>query len=282
MKNIKPHFVFSKQQRSGVFLLVVIILVTQCFYFFYDFNVDKFVVDEESCIASFQDELDSLYVHKKTKRDTIYPFNPNYISDYKGYVLGLDLLELDRLHSYRASGRFVNSAREFQSVTKVSDSLIVLISPYFKFPDWVAVKTSGSSYKVGFQKDLNLATANDIQKAIFIDFKLASRVVNYRNSIGGFLTLNQLVDVYGISDNIVQKMKLKFVLNSYPAIKKININFASASELSELIYISDYVAANIVSERLLREGFSDLDELRFVQGFPSEKLERIKLYLTIN
>jgi DNA uptake protein ComE-like DNA-binding protein len=80
----------------------------------------------------------------------------------------------------------------------------------------------------------------------------------------------------------MENIKQKFVLESFPTIQKININLASAIELSQLVYISDYLAVNIVDERVLREGFSNLDQLRFVQGFPLEKLERIKLYLTIN
>ena len=38
---------------------------------------------------------------------------------------------------FRESNQWVNSAKEFQQVTKVSDSLLATISPYFKFPDWV-------------------------------------------------------------------------------------------------------------------------------------------------
>jgi DNA uptake protein ComE-like DNA-binding protein len=91
-----------------------------------------------------------------------------------------------------------------------------------------------------------------------------------------------LDDVYGLSKENMENIKQKFVLESFPTIQKININLASAIELSQIVYISDYLAVNIVDERVLREGFSNLDQLRFVQGFPLEKLERIKLYLTIN
>ena len=93
--------------------------------------------------------------------------------------------------------------------------------------------------------------------------------------------MNQLIDVYGLTVSDVDKLHDKFVIKTIPEIKKININLAVASELSSLVYINDYMAANIIDERMLREGFKELDELRYVTHFPVEKLDRIKLYLTI-
>jgi hypothetical protein len=69
----------------------------------------------------------------------IYSFNPNFITDYKGIDLAC-LLEIDRLLAFRKDDKYVNSAKEFQIVTKVSDSLLHAIAPYFKFPDWVKIR----------------------------------------------------------------------------------------------------------------------------------------------
>ena len=59
----------------------------------------------------------------------------------------MSLEEIDRLLAFRKTNKFVNSKREFQQVTKVSDSLLNKISPYFKFPDWV-VQTKSSQNQV--------------------------------------------------------------------------------------------------------------------------------------
>ena len=50
--------------------------------------------------------------------------------------------EIDRLHAYRKLNKFVNSIKEFQKITKVSDTLLSKMSPYFKFPDWVNKRIS--------------------------------------------------------------------------------------------------------------------------------------------
>ncbi len=68
--------------------------------------------------------MDSLKNHQPKASLKIYPFNPNYMTDYKGYTLGLSTAELDRLFVFRKKGNFVNSAKDFQTVTQVSDSLL--------------------------------------------------------------------------------------------------------------------------------------------------------------
>ncbi len=282
MKNIKSHFVFTKEQRSGIFALLVVIIALQCIYFFYDFSSEYQVSEKEKQeLVVFQKKIDSLA--QVTKRSTyeIKPYNPNYITDYKGYVLGMSVEEIDRLHEYRKSGKYVNSAKEFQQVTKVSDSLLMKMREKFKFPDWVINKQKQSSTSY-YQKDINRAEAKDINKATGLEYKLAYRIINFRKKLGGFLVLNQLEDVYGITEEEVQLVKQKFVLKTIPDIQKINVNLANVSELSSLAYINDYLANNIVDERVLREGFKSLDELKYVSNFPEEQLEHIKLYLTLN
>ena len=282
MKNIKPHFVFTKQQRSGVFVLLLLIVIFQCIYFFFDFTTDESNENEQREIIAFQKEIDSLALIKKVSKYEMRPYNPNFITDYKGYVLGMSVEEVDRLHSFRKLNKYANSAKEFQQITQVSDSLLKVMSSKFKFPDWVTKKNVANKYSSSYQNDLNKAEAKDIHKATDLEYKIAYRIVNFRKKLGGFLTFEQLKDVYGLSEDDIKKVADKFVLKTIPIIKKININLAGASELAELVYINEYIAANIIDERVLREGYKSLDELKYVTHFPTEKLGRIKLYLTIN
>ena len=75
---------FTKGQQSGIFLLVLLIVGLLCVYFFVDFssNDNEFNNDE---IVQFQKEIDSLkLVEIENRKPKIYPFNPNFITDYKG------------------------------------------------------------------------------------------------------------------------------------------------------------------------------------------------------
>ena len=133
---LKSHFGFNKQERSGIFFLLLITTVLQggCYHVKANPSLreSNFALDTEE-----QSKMDSLKNHQLEVSVKTYPFNPNYITDYKGYTLGLSTSQLDRLFAFREGSKFVNSAKEFQTVTQVSDSLLDQSSPYFKFPEWV-------------------------------------------------------------------------------------------------------------------------------------------------
>jgi DNA uptake protein ComE-like DNA-binding protein len=289
---MKSHFQFSSKQRSGIFLLLLIIVVAQCVYMFMSFSNDELPVNQID-LDTFSDELDSLrLVEMENSKPKTYPFNPNYITDYKGYTLGMTNEEIDRLQKFRDSNRWVNSAKEFQNVTKVSDSLLVEISPYFKFPDWVTnprpkVNFNKNSYsnrntpKTFAEKiDLNKATAIQLKKVYGVGEKLSERIILYRNKfIGGFIADVQLSEVYGLSPEVIERIKNDFAVKTPRVINMFNLNTATRDELVTIQYIDYEVANNIIEERTLRDGFRFIEELTKVEDFPIKKIEIIKLYL---
>ena len=64
----------------------------------------------------------------------IYTFNPNFISDQRGYFLDLSPQEIDRLHAYRKQVKWINSVREFKKVTGVDSNWLHTYSTFFNFP----------------------------------------------------------------------------------------------------------------------------------------------------
>ena len=291
MNNINSHFKFTKGQRSGIFLLLFLIIVLECVYFFVDFSSENIPISNEE-LKKFQNEIDSLKsLETENIKEALYPFNPNYITDHKGYTLGMSNEEIDRLLAFRKQNKWVNSAEEFQNVTKISDSLLNEISPYFKFPDWVTNPKQNSSpsfqdfskEKTFDQKqDLNIATAQQLQKINGIGEVLSERIVKYRNKFQeGFIDDIQLTDIYGLTPEVIQRITSHFTVKTPRVINKLNINTATIDELVTVQYIDYEIAHNIIEERILREGFDSLDELTKVKDFPINKIEIIKLYLTL-
>lgn len=281
----QSHFRFNKQERSGIFFLLLIVIVLQGGYYYVKAKPSQtetsFALNTEE-----QDKIDSLRNHRSEASVKMYPFNPNYLTDYKGYTLGLTTDELDRLFAFREQGRFVNSVNEFQAVTKVSDSLLGILSPYFKFPDWVtknqSIKNTASKLKTAIKvKDLNTASAEDLKSIYGIGETLSNRIVKFRDRLGGFLVKEQLYDVYGLKPEVVEKALLEFQVLDVPSINKININKASAAELSQLIYISKSLAFDIVAYRDKEGAYQSFKELSNIDKFPTEKLDRIALYLSL-
>ena len=180
MNKFKSHFSYSKQERSGIFFLLLIIVALQVVFYVLKYTTGN-VEGNLSIDKDTQDKIDALKLNSRQKDSSrIYPFNPNFISDYKGYTLGLSMEEIDRLHAFREQNKFVNNSDEFQKITHVSDSLLKVISPYFKFPEWAKNKTVSQKkipntvfqgeldiQKDNFQiKDLNGITAEDLNSGI--------------------------------------------------------------------------------------------------------------------
>lgn len=289
MKHIRSHFVFNRSQRNGIFILVIVIVVLQMLYFYLNFGSSSSSPSENPELILFQKKIDSVRIARQAG-DTlrIYPFNPNFVTDYRGYTLGMTVEEIDRLHSYRAEDKWVNSAMEFQQVTGVSDSLLNIISPYFRFPDWVTgsksqvVNRNVAPVQTAARKqDLNAASVEDLVAVKGIGETLAGRIVNYRNRIGGFVDDIQLKDIYGLNFETRTEVLRSFTVKNAPKVELLNINRASVLELSNVPYIDYELAREIVNYRLLHENISSFEELAKIKEFPSEKIDRIALYLTL-
>ena len=289
MKNFKSHFTFSKEQRNGIFLLLVLIVVFQCFYFFVEFPAEDTSGNKEA-LSEFIKEIDSLrLVQLEKNKPKTYPFNPNYITDFKGATLGMTNEEIDRLIAFRKQNKWINSSKQFQEVTKVSDSLLNAISPYFKFPEWItnpkpknnAVYIYNSKPKTFAQKqDLNTATAQQLQKVNGVGKVFSDRIIKYRNKFkGGFIADVQLLDVYGLTSEVIEKITNQFTVKIPKTIQQININAATIGDLVTVPHIDYDLAHNIIEQRQLREGYNSIDELTKVKDFPVNKIKIIELYL---
>ncbi len=285
---MKSHFTFTKQQRNGIFLLVLIIIILQCVYFYLDFSSENIQIDDKA-LVKFQNEIDSLkQIEIEESKAKIYPFNPNYISDFKGASLGMTDVEIDRLLTFRKHDKWINSTKQFQDITKVSDSLLAAISPYFKFPEWVnSSKPKNPSYtdknasKTFAQKqDLNKATVKDLQQVNGIGEYYSKAIIKLRNSFqGGFIADAQLQDVYGLAPEVIEKILNEFTVKTPRKIKKISLNTATIDELVTIQHIDYDIAQRIIEERTLREGFKSINELTKVKDFPINKIDIIELYL---
>ena len=289
-KIIKSYFKFSPGQRTGVFLLFGIIIVLQLVYFFVDVSALSNDSPEKEKWLSVQSQIDSMKQQKRNYIPKIYPFNPNFISDYKGYKLGMSVLEIDRLLAFRKGNKYVNSPKEFQDVTKVSDSLLNAISPYFKFPDWVNNKKEFSAYKkhpnTAFAKkektviiDINKATQEDLIKIYGIGEAISLRILKLKESLGGFVSMEQMNDVWGVSPEVIENLNSHFKVSELPNLKKIDINNASTKELSQFPYFNYQLAKQIVTFRSMNGDFKNVNDLTKIKGLSIDKANIIALYL---
>lgn len=289
-KRFSTYFNFSKSQRSGLLALLVLIVVLQTIYFFVDFSLPIKENPEKEKWLAVQTEIDSLKSTMSIKGSKLYPFNPNFISDYKGYKLGMSVQEIDRLLVFRKQNKFVNSAEEFQKVTQISDSLLGVIAPYFKFPDWVKQKTKwktfpNSNYSSFVKKektaviDINIATSEELVKVYGVGEVIAHRILSYKESLGGFVAMGQLNEVWGLSPEVLANLNKQFKVISLLGIKKVDINNASIKELAQFPYFKYALAKQIVIYRSMNGTINSIDDLIKIKNFPVDKAKIIGLYL---
>ena len=228
MRFDKSRFWYTKSERNGILILATLITLMQVLLHFTDeiFAPSETAYSDERW-EEISRQLDSLEKHNTPQPDyKIYPFNPNFISDYKGYLLGMSIEEIDRLHEFRATGKYLNSVQEFQKITGVNDSLLEVISVHFKFPHEEYKKKSSRvahPSKHFEKKDLNTATWKDFHEIRGIGEVLSNRIVSYRARLGGFSFEDQLNEVYNLPDEVIEKLLLRFEIKAPPQIQKLNI-----------------------------------------------------------
>ena len=285
--SLKKHFIYTKGQRLGILVLFSAIISFQLFYFFVGFDSNETDNNEKIKWLSFQKEIDLEKQHKINDVPKMYPFNPNFITDFKGYKLGLSVAEMNRLLAFRKTNKYVNTASEFQAVTKVSDALLQEISPYFKFPDWVNKSNSNSGYKKFDTSkkekiviiDINKATQEDLMKINGIGPALSERILAEKSKFGNFATMEQMEGIWGLSPEVIVKLNQHFGILQPPNIIKIPINNASIKELMQFPYFRYALAKAIVTYRSMNGDFKNAEDLIKIKGFPVEKYKIISLYL---
>ena len=287
---------FSKGHYFGIAILICSIGLLQLFIYWFNNQKDTTSLNltpEEKNWLLAQNEIDSIKEVNQENSNKIYPFNPNFISDYKGYKLGMTESQIDKLHHFRKQNKYVNSNAEFQKLTGVSNEWMKQYAIYFKFPDWVTNKTSKnyqSKYENTYQKfdkkeskivvqDLNKANQAELEKAYMIGEKLALKIISERERFGNFASMEQLGFIWGISPEAIADLNKKFQIRSSENLKKININTSTIKELQQFPYFNYTIAKNIVTFRSMNGDFKSSEDLTNVKQFPLEKLKIIALYL---
>ena len=296
MKIFKEFYLFSTSERRGIVVLLIIILVVQLLYF----GVDKFYISKSEIqpfqspeVLLFQKEIDSLkLVKKQESKPKIFPFNPNFLSDFKAYSLGISTKEYDKLIAYRNQNKYVNSAAEFQKITGVSDSILSVIAPYFKFPEWVNNKKQPFANnfeknsknavvtKTKFQKiDINIASKEQLMEINGIGDKLSDRIISYRTKLQGFTYDDQLYEVWNLDKELVDKVLERFSVQSKPNIVKVDINSIEFKVMMKLPYMDYDLTKKIFNYKNAAGKITNLEVLKKIENFPIDKFDRISLYL---
>ncbi len=167
------------------------------------------------------------------------------------------------------------------------------MAPFFKFPDWVNNKKEFKEFKKypnqAFAKkekivliDINQASKENLIKIYGIGEAISLRILKQKESLGGFVSMEQMKDVWGLSPEVIENLNTHFKVSVLPNFKKIDINNASLKELSQFYYFRYALAKEIVTYRSMRGNINNIEDLTKIKGFPVDKAKIIGLYLDFN
>lgn len=129
--------------------------------------------------------------------------------------------------------------------------------------------------------DVNTADTSSFIKLPGIGSKLAARIVSFRNKLGGFYTIDQVAEVYGIHDTVFQKIKHLLVCPA-PLVHKMNINTVTLDTLKAHPYIKYQIANAVIQYREQHGKFKSATDIKEIHLVTGEILQKILPYITID
>lgn len=193
------------------------------------------------------------------------------------FLLHLAYYGYDTYLSPSAVMMIENLPEEFITINKTIESEVS--TSVLKLPKQLSKDLTSKAIKTVL--DVNNANASDFQRVYGIGPVYSERIVKFRNSLGAFVHMDQLYQVYGLDSVVVKAIKASFSVQDTPVTHKISVNSASEYELQRLPFFTKELAEKIVRERATNGLFNDFYEISNILSLPEDKIEIIKLYLIL-
>lgn len=131
-------------------------------------------------------------------------------------------------------------------------------------------------YKSLVQVDLNEADTNQLKKIPGIASYRARQIVRYRESLGGFVSVEQVMESCPLPDEVLDWFCL-----THTQTHKVNINRSSVQSMRKHPYISFYQARAIYERRLDKGNIRSLGELLQLKEFTQKDIDRLQPYVEL-
>ena len=135
--------------------------------------------------------------------------------------------------------------------------------------------------KVPLKIKINSANEEEWMKLYGIGPAYSKRIVKFRDALGGFHSIDQIAEVYGLPDSTFQSIRINLVLDE-SSIRKININTATDSLLKQHPYLNWRTAKAVTNYRFQHGYFSGVDDLGKVKLLSDELLQNLVPYLSFD
>jgi competence protein ComEA len=299
-KFLKDYFTFSRTERNGLIVLVVIIaalIAARIVIPHLRKNITYDYSEFQEEISEFEKSLDSNKISKGedgiiNKRTDITFFDPNSATSEELEKTGLETRVIRNIIKYREKGGKFNTREDLKKIYGLDSTEYLRIEPYIliridsagkagQAERWVS---DSSLSKIKFANkppvSLNMSDSAELAGIYGIGPVLSSRIIKYRKLLGGYVSVDQLLEVYGMTPENFKVIR-DFVFIDSSLISFINLNKTTADELSRHPYLNDYQARSLIAYREIKGKFADPDEIIRNGLLPDETYKKIKPYLFI-
>ena len=308
----KNFFYFSKGQRIGIIVLTSLILIVlmanyalPLFFpraempknaFLKEVKAFKKTLVSRDSIrqAMWQQKYEERYKkyqqsknYAPTKHDltySLFTFDPNTV-DSAGFTrLGLKPYMASNILKYRHKGGKFRTATDLSKVYGITPDKFKELEPYIAIKEIPKLKVDTivapkKVFKQDIIVDLNSADTTLLVQVKGIGRGYAKGIVRFRKETGGFASVDQLHEIYGMRPENFDRIRPFCTVNT-ALIQRIKVNIASVERLNAHLYINFYQAKALFELRRNKGKLKEINDLKVLQEFSSEDLNRLKPYLS--
>ena len=253
-------------------------------------RTDSLTADSSIRKAAVRRGVQYIY-NVETVRRKLYAFDPNTADSTLLLSLGLQPWQVRSIYRYRAKGGIYRQPSDFARLYGLTVKQYKELLPYIHISDEYkpAAEVYGRTDAVRSGRDtlrypvklqpgqyvtLDDADTASLRKVPGIGRYYASRIVRYRNDLGGYVSVAQLSEIEGIPEAALSYFRV-----TGGAVRKLNLNRLTLNELKHHPYINFYQARRIIDYRRLKGPLHSIDDLRLLKDFSQRDIERLRPYV---
>lgn len=295
-KNIVNYLSFSRGERNATILLAFILVLFMLFPYLYrnifDYRSqipDEIIAQADSFFTTLKYNPTVNAIEPLTgieaeinppKQVHLFHFDPNTISLDSLIELGLSRKQAEVFVKYRLKGGKFRTADDLDKIYVLDSALNQKLKPLVQIITHVDSIHPTERVSEPITIELNSADTISLLKLKGIGKNFAKRIVSYRTLLGGFYSIEQLTEVYGITNELLEQIRPSIWVDSLK-IQYINLNLVRYEELRAHPYISNYQAKAIVYYRSQKGSIKTVDELWQNKLIPWERFVKLKPYLVL-
>jgi DNA uptake protein ComE-like DNA-binding protein len=282
---LRNCFGFSRTESNAYLVLTTLLLGIHLYLS--RFHRES-ISPEPPYIDSLVMQLSGVQDTVKIKRTKFSIFDPNAIPYDSLLKMGMPRFIASNMIKYREAGGSFGSAEDLRLLYGMTDSLWLEIKPWISFgtntelTDFPAFAegTGPKNSRSRVLMDLNKVDSAWLMSINGIGKVLSSRIIKYRNLLGGFHSMEQLKEVYHLPEDAIEALLQQVFIDVEKApLEKIKINQMDYLQMASHPYLTFSQARSIVSYRSQHGAFKNLEDLKKIHLMDDSTYLRVLPYL---